>query len=397
MLKKWFIMLGVLLLSLALAVPALAAPAPIKVYIDGIQLSFSSGSPYLQNGSVMVPFRAVFEKLGLKVGWDPASRAVTGTSPELSLKLTIGSSRAAVNSVVRKLPAAPVESGGTAYVPLRFVGEATGGGVVWNASSRSVQITRPISSSRDKADIVSLMSTLTSYFNSENTAGITSLSQAGSDFALSISALEFSFRNYDLKSEIKSVDILSLEANEATVATVETSTRIGGAYIPDTQDEYIYTLVRNGSWKVSNIQNQKSTLLLTRDQGMKPAEMPQSISTAIQELLKRHYQNLNDKNVAGTLSTLTSHGEAHKDTQKKSWEDFFKSYNLSYAVSASNVFYYSENEAAAYVERQITDKNESASHNQTLILILNKSAEGTWTISDSYTVSDTMEDGSNNP
>uniref|UniRef100_UPI000471B47F stalk domain-containing protein n=1 Tax=Paenibacillus zanthoxyli TaxID=369399 RepID=UPI000471B47F len=302
-----------------------------------------------------------------------------------------------VNSVVRKLPAAPVESGGTAYVPLRFVGEATGGGVVWNASSRSVQITRPVSKSQDKADIVSLMSTLTSYFNSENTAGITSLSQAGSDFALSISAIEFSFRTYDLKSEIKSVDILSLDANEATVATVETSTRIGGAYIPDTQDEYIYTLVRNGSWKVSNIQTQKSTLLLTRDQGMKPAEMPQSISTAIQELLKRHYQSLNDKNVAGTLSTLTSHGEALKDTQKKSWEDFFKSYNLSYAVSASNVFYYSENEAAAYVERQITDKNESATYNQTLILVLNKSAEGTWTISNSYTVSDTMEGETNNP
>ncbi|WP_232229141.1 stalk domain-containing protein, partial [Paenibacillus zanthoxyli] len=79
--KKWFIMLGVLLLSLALTAPALAAPAPIKVYIDGVKLSFSSGSPYLQNGSVMVPFRAVFEKLGLKVGWDPASRVVTGTSP----------------------------------------------------------------------------------------------------------------------------------------------------------------------------------------------------------------------------------------------------------------------------------------------------------------------------
>ncbi|WP_036642414.1 copper amine oxidase N-terminal domain-containing protein, partial [Paenibacillus durus] len=95
--KKWFIMLGVLLLSLAPAVPAFAAPvtapAPIKVYIDGVKLSFSSGSPYLQNGSVMVPFRAVFEKLGLKVGWDPVGRVVTGTSPELSLKLTIGRRR----------------------------------------------------------------------------------------------------------------------------------------------------------------------------------------------------------------------------------------------------------------------------------------------------------------
>ncbi|WP_052410337.1 copper amine oxidase N-terminal domain-containing protein [Paenibacillus durus] len=395
--KKWFIMLGVLLLSLALAVPALAAPAPIKVYIDGIPVSFSSGSPYLQNGSVMVPFRAVFEKLGLKVGWDPAGRVVTGTSPELSLKLTIGSNRASVNSVIRKLPAAPVESGGTAYVPLRFIGEATGGGVVWNASSRSVKITRPVSKTQDKADIVSLISTLTSYFNSENTAGITSLSQTGSDFALSLSALEQSFRNYDLKSEIKSVDILSLEANEATVATVETSTRIGGAYIPDTQDEYIYTLVRNGSWKVSNIQKLKSTLLITRDQGMKPAEMPQSSGTAIQELLKRHYQNLNDKNVAGTLSTLTSYGEDYDNAQKASLENFFKTNNLVYAVSASNVFYYSDNEAAVYVEQQITDKNESASYNQTLILILNKSAEDLWTISDSYTVSDTTEAGTNNP
>lgn len=105
--NKWFTMLGALLLSLALAVPAFAAQAPITVYVDGVRLSFSAGSPYLQNGSVMVPFRAVFEKLGLKVGWDPVARSVTGTSTNLNLRLTIGSNRASVNSTVRKLPAAP--------------------------------------------------------------------------------------------------------------------------------------------------------------------------------------------------------------------------------------------------------------------------------------------------
>ncbi|BCG60848.1 copper amine oxidase N-terminal domain-containing protein [Paenibacillus sp. URB8-2] len=395
--NKWFTMLGALLLSLALAVPAFAAQAPITVYVDGVRLSFSAGSPYLQNGSVMVPFRAVFEKLGLKVGWDPVARSVTGTSTNLNLRLTIGSNRASVNSTVRKLPAAPVQTGGTAYVPLRFIGEATGGKVVWNPASRSVQITTPVSKNRDEEDIASLMNTLTSYFNSENAAGIASLAQTGSDFAQSVTGLERMFQAYDLKSEVKSMDILGLKDNEATVATVETSTRTGGTYIPDSQDEYIYTLVRSGSWKISDVQNQKSTVLFTREQGMQRAEMPQGTDNAIQDTLKRHYESLNDKNVTVMLSTMTSYGEDYDNTQKSSLEEFFKMYDLAYTLSASNVFYFNGAEAAVYVEQQVTDKNESVSYNQALILLLDKSADGAWTISDSYTVSNSVEGEPNNP
>ncbi|MFD1776039.1 copper amine oxidase N-terminal domain-containing protein [Paenibacillus rhizophilus] len=395
--KKWFTMLGSLLLSLALAVPAFAAQAPITVYVDGVRLSFSAGSPYLQNGSVMVPFRAVFEKLGLKVGWDPVARSVTGTSTNLNLRLTIGSNRASVNSTVRKLPAAPVQTGGTAYVPLRFIGEATGGKVVWNPASRSVQITKPVSKNRDEEDIASLMNTLTSYFNSENAAGIASLAQTGSDFAQSVTGLERMFQAYDLKSEVKSMDILGLKDNEATIATVETSTRTGGTYIPDSQDEYIYTLVRSGSWKISDVRNQKSTVLFTREQGMQRAEMPQGTDNAIQNTLKRHYESLNDKNVTVMLSTMTSYGEDYDNTQKSSLEEFFKTYDLAYTLSASNVFYFNGTEAAVYVEQQVKDKNESVSYNQALILLLDKSDDGAWTISDSYTVSNSVEGEPNNP
>ncbi|MNV64541.1 hypothetical protein D3C71_1571880 [compost metagenome] len=55
-------------------------------------------------------------------------------------------------------------------------------------------------------------------------------------------------------------------------------------------------------------------------------------------------------------------------------------------MKSSNIFYYGDGEAAVYVELQVTDKSDSSTTDQTLILVVDK-YDRTWSISDSYTVS----------
>lgn len=51
---------------------------PIQVFIDGEPLEFTK-DPLIVNGTTMVQFRPLFESFGLEIGWDDASRTVTGT------------------------------------------------------------------------------------------------------------------------------------------------------------------------------------------------------------------------------------------------------------------------------------------------------------------------------
>lgn len=99
--KKLLSLLSISLLALILAVPAFAASKPIDVYINGSKVSFTAGTPYLANNSVLVPFRVIFEKLGLQVLWDAKTGTVTGKSSNLAISLKIGSNRATVNGTVK--------------------------------------------------------------------------------------------------------------------------------------------------------------------------------------------------------------------------------------------------------------------------------------------------------
>lgn len=386
--KRFLSLLSISLLALILAVPAFAASKPIDVYINGSKVSFTAGSPYLANNSVLVPFRVVFEKLGLQVLWDAKTGTVTGKSSNLAITLKIGSNRATVNGTVKKLTTAPVSSAGTTYIPLRFIAEATGGTAVWNSTSRSVQITTPVSKGKDEAAITALIRLSNQYFNEEKATSFYSLMDSEYSYAESVAELNESFKAFDIKNTIDSLEILDITADEATVYTLESSRRIGGAYTPDTENEYVYTLIRkSGSWKISSVESQSSTVLLTREQGIKPAaNIPQNDADAIKGTVNKYYQAMNEQNPTAVLSTMTSYGEEYDSSLKADLDDFFASYDITYTPGISNIYYYSAKEAAIYVESKDKEASEEETYEQGLIYILSKSDTGVWTIDDTYSV-----------
>ncbi|MFB9329252.1 stalk domain-containing protein [Paenibacillus aurantiacus] len=141
--------------GLAAAVSLLLAASPLQawaaqpaapvtqttVYLNGERLVLSA-APIMRDGTTLVPFRPIFEALGMPVAWDPQQRQIKGRSGQTDIVLTIGSRTATVNGKQMSLTAAPEAVNGAAYVPLRFVGEASQYAVAWNPASRTITLNR---------------------------------------------------------------------------------------------------------------------------------------------------------------------------------------------------------------------------------------------------------------
>ncbi|UVI29405.1 stalk domain-containing protein [Paenibacillus spongiae] len=113
--------------------------ASSKIVIDGRELNLSA-PPVQADGMTWVPFRSLFEGLGLRVGWDAKKQQITGTSADASVEIRLGSLDARVNGKAAKLGAAPFTRDGVTYVPLRFVSEAVNRDVQWDRISGVISI-----------------------------------------------------------------------------------------------------------------------------------------------------------------------------------------------------------------------------------------------------------------
>ena len=131
--------IGCAVFTAAAGIPQMAfAQAPINVTVDGDLVQFGSQKPVQQFGSVLVPLRGVFEKLGATVAYDGGTKSILAVRGATTVTLKLGSRDATVNNVNRSLSVPAQAVSGTTLVPLRFVSEALGAQVKWNAVSRTV-------------------------------------------------------------------------------------------------------------------------------------------------------------------------------------------------------------------------------------------------------------------
>lgn len=143
---RWVTFLLLFMLACLAVLPIASAQAEAyspppetgTVVIDGIYMDFKQ-QPLVVGGTAMLPFRELFQALGLSVAWDNKAKSVTGSKPGLTIQLGLTDS-ANVNGESRKLSQAPFLRKGTLYVGLRFVGEATGAIVSWDNANKNVWI-----------------------------------------------------------------------------------------------------------------------------------------------------------------------------------------------------------------------------------------------------------------
>jgi hypothetical protein len=123
----------------ALVTVASASAESVQVTINGSPLQLDV-PPVIINGRVMVPLRAIFEALGATVQWNPADQSIVATKGNTTIKLQVGSTSALNNGAQVTLDATPQIVDGRTLVPVRFVGEALGAQVTWDAANRRVNI-----------------------------------------------------------------------------------------------------------------------------------------------------------------------------------------------------------------------------------------------------------------
>ncbi len=116
------------------------ASTSIPVYINNVQLPLST-EPIMKNGTILVPFRDIFEALDYTVTYNEWSQSIKSTKNGSEITLYIGSTYANVSGKEQTLSVAPEVINGTTMVPLRFVSEAAGYTVDWNTSGNTNYIT----------------------------------------------------------------------------------------------------------------------------------------------------------------------------------------------------------------------------------------------------------------
>ena len=132
---------GILTLALGAGLGMAAqaqAPAP-QIYLNN-QVLQTEVSPVQQNGRVLVPMRNIFENLGATVNYNDLNQSITATKGDTVVRMAMGSRNATVNGLPYKLDVPAKAYYGRTLVPLRFVSEAMGAKVNYNANTRVVMI-----------------------------------------------------------------------------------------------------------------------------------------------------------------------------------------------------------------------------------------------------------------
>lgn len=111
----------------------------VKVKVNDKPIIFDV-APVISEGRTLVPLRYIFEALGAEVKWDAATRTVTGIKGSDEIVLKIDSKDAVVNGETRKLDVPATILNGRTLVPARFISESLGAEVLWDGDSKTVII-----------------------------------------------------------------------------------------------------------------------------------------------------------------------------------------------------------------------------------------------------------------
>lgn len=379
--KKLSSILAAVLLSSTISSVAFAADKPIQVLIDNKPVQFDKSAPIQENGSISVPFRTLFEELGLKVNWNQKENTITGTKDGLVISLQLNNKQATVNGEATTLTVAPKIINNVTYVPLRFVSEATGNDVKWESKSQRVYIITTNTDAEAEA-IQALLDQFVKTANEEDLTGLMSLIHPKSPLAQLEAAFKEQVDTYDTETTMNTAEILNLTATEATVHTSESTHKTKGPFMLDSTSDIVYSLVKDAStktWKIFNVQLANIQYHLSDEELNAAVTVPKADADLIIGAMQDNLKYSNEENIDGLLSTLELPQEAVAQV-KESFKQLFAAYDLQFSIDSTKIIYFSDNEAALYAV-QTTKKlkgPEFQDNTSKSVTSLKKTDDGKW-------------------
>ncbi len=134
-------LLCALLAAAMISVPAFGAENDIKVLVDGKEIVFDQ-KPVIEDGRVLVPFRAIFEALECQVTYNDygGSKTVMAKQGSKVINLTIGEKEYYVDGEMKTLDVPAKIINDRTMVPVRAVSEGLDAKVGWTDSTKTVTI-----------------------------------------------------------------------------------------------------------------------------------------------------------------------------------------------------------------------------------------------------------------
>ncbi|MBY3619526.1 copper amine oxidase N-terminal domain-containing protein [Acinetobacter sp. CUI P1] len=114
----------------------------IQIYLNNTPLISSSGVPTLLNGTIMIPLGGLYIS-GATVNYDESMKMISIANMFTKGSMKVGNQKAIVNGKAVVYSEGPRQINKQLYLPLRFVNDAIGGSLNWNAKSRKVVISYP--------------------------------------------------------------------------------------------------------------------------------------------------------------------------------------------------------------------------------------------------------------
>ncbi|WP_341347901.1 copper amine oxidase N-terminal domain-containing protein [Paenibacillus sp. FSL H3-0469] len=121
---------------------ATAGASAIQVYLNNERITSTAGGATLINNTVMLSLDKLYVR-GAAITYDEHSRMLTIQNLLTQGSMKIGSTNASVNGKQITYSAAFQQVNKQLYIPLRFVNDAIGGSLEWDAVHREAFISYP--------------------------------------------------------------------------------------------------------------------------------------------------------------------------------------------------------------------------------------------------------------
>jgi len=108
--------------------------------IDGVPQEPLERPPFIMGGRTYVPIRFISEAMGAKVEYDAKDKKIVITYQDISLLLQINNPIMHINEKEEKLDASPLIRMGRTFVPLRAIAQAFGATVNYISETRTIEI-----------------------------------------------------------------------------------------------------------------------------------------------------------------------------------------------------------------------------------------------------------------
>ena len=112
-----------------------------KVRLNDSLVKFSDQYPIIEDGTTLIPIRAVSETLGANVEWNGENGHARIDKNGKIIDLYIGNHTAYINEEPYGIDIPPEVVNNRTLVPLRFIAEALDVSVTWNGEMRTVELT----------------------------------------------------------------------------------------------------------------------------------------------------------------------------------------------------------------------------------------------------------------